>query len=217
MASHKHPAVASCLYLKTQVNAPQKIPYHRTNCRWGLETGVLVAYSRGVFFAVGCDWGIIISTRKPDARRCRRTRTIRTATSSSTTPRGGATPLPRRAQPLLLLFRSNPPTEWGGGPEASAAFLVAFHHLSATDGSTVSIYWRLATTRCHNDGTQRKYSEGKNVLYLLQSRPLLRFPLWRIARNMRCFTLQLSRTALGPASLRQSAQLLPPHSPWAKW
>jgi len=115
MASHKHPAVASCLYLKTQVNAPQKIPYHRTNCRWGLETGVLVAYSRGVFFAVGCDWGIIISTRKPDARRCRRTRTIRTATSSSTTPRGGATPLPRRAQPLLLLFRSNPPTEWGGG------------------------------------------------------------------------------------------------------
>ena len=29
-----------------------------------------------------------------------------------TTPRGGATPLPRRAQPLLLLFRSNP-TEGG--------------------------------------------------------------------------------------------------------
>ena len=27
----------------------------------------------------------------------------------STTPRGGVTPLPRRAQPLLLLFRSNPP------------------------------------------------------------------------------------------------------------
>jgi len=35
------------------------------------------------------------------------TRTIRTVTSSFTTPRGGATPLPRRAQPLLLLFRSN--------------------------------------------------------------------------------------------------------------
>jgi len=31
-----------------------------------------------------------------------------------TTPRGEATPLPRRAQPLLLLFRSNPPTEGGG-------------------------------------------------------------------------------------------------------
>jgi len=48
------------------------------------------------------------------ARRCRRTRTIRTATSFSTTPRGGATSPPRRAQPLLLLFRSNPPTDWGG-------------------------------------------------------------------------------------------------------
>ena len=36
----------------------------------------------------------------PTARRCRRTRAIRTATSFSTTPRGGATPLPRRAQPL---------------------------------------------------------------------------------------------------------------------
>ena len=34
---------------------------------------------------------------------------IRTATSSLTTPRGGATPLPRRAKPLFLLFRSNPP------------------------------------------------------------------------------------------------------------
>ena len=42
-------------------------------------------------------------------QRCRRTRTIRTATSFSTTPRGGTSPLPRRAQPLLLLFRSNPP------------------------------------------------------------------------------------------------------------
>jgi len=42
-----------------------------------------------------------------------RTRTIRTAISFSTTPRGGATPLPRRAQPLILLFRSNPPTEGG--------------------------------------------------------------------------------------------------------
>ena len=51
----------------------------------------------------------------PTARRCRRTRAIRTATSFSTTPRGGAAPLPRRAQPLLLLFRSNPPTEGGGG------------------------------------------------------------------------------------------------------
>ena len=29
-------------------------------------------------------------------------------------PREGATSLPRRAQPLLLLFRSNPPTEGGG-------------------------------------------------------------------------------------------------------
>ena len=40
--------------------------------------------------------------------RCRRTRTIRTATSSLAAPRGGATPLPRHAQPLLLLFISNP-------------------------------------------------------------------------------------------------------------
>ena len=31
-----------------------------------------------------------------------------------TTPRRGATPQLRRAQPLLLLFRSNPPTEGGG-------------------------------------------------------------------------------------------------------
>ena len=53
-------------------------------------------------------------TAAPTARRCRRTRAIRTATSSLTTPRGGATPLPRCAQPLLLLFRSNPPTEGGG-------------------------------------------------------------------------------------------------------
>ena len=44
----------------------------------------------------------------------RRRRTIRTATSSITTPRGGATSLPRRTQPLLLMFRSNPPTEGGG-------------------------------------------------------------------------------------------------------
>ena len=63
--------------------------------------------------------GISSSTaRRTAARtawRCRRTRTIRTATSSLTTPRGGATSLPMRAQPLLLLFRSNPPTEGGGG------------------------------------------------------------------------------------------------------
>jgi len=56
----------------------------------------------------------------PTARRCRRTRTIRTATSSLTTPRGGATPLPRRAQPLLLLFRSNPLTEGGGRHRATS-------------------------------------------------------------------------------------------------
>jgi len=36
------------------------------------------------------------------------------ASSSLTAPRGRATPLPRRAQPLLLLFRSNPPIEGGG-------------------------------------------------------------------------------------------------------
>ena len=47
-------------------------------------------------------------TAAPTARRCRRTRTIRPATSFSTTPRGGANPLPRRAQPPLLLFRSPP-------------------------------------------------------------------------------------------------------------
>ena len=41
-------------------------------------------------------------TAAPTARRCRRTRAIRTATSSITTPRGGATSPPRRAQPLLL-------------------------------------------------------------------------------------------------------------------
>ena len=44
-------------------------------------------------------------------------------TSSLTTPRGGATPLPRRAQPLLLLFRSNPPTE--GGEKQARAFIAA--------------------------------------------------------------------------------------------
>ena len=52
-----------------------------------------------------------IEKRKPNRRR---TRMIRTATSFSTTPRGGATPLPRRARPLLLLFRSNPPLRGGG-------------------------------------------------------------------------------------------------------
>ena len=53
-------------------------------------------------------------TAAQTTRRCRRTsRTIRTATFFSTTPRGGATPLPRRAQPLLLLFRSNPPLRGG--------------------------------------------------------------------------------------------------------
>ena len=56
------------------------------------------------------------------ARRCRRTRTIRTATSSLTTPRGGATPLPRRAQALLLLFRSNSPTEGGDKNRLPACF-----------------------------------------------------------------------------------------------
>ena len=52
-------------------------------------------------------------TAAPTARQCRRTRTIRTATSSLTTPRGGATPLPRRVQTLLLLLRSNPPLRGG--------------------------------------------------------------------------------------------------------
>jgi len=36
-------------------------------------------------------------TTAPTAQRYRRTRTIRTATSFSTTPRGGTTPLPRHA------------------------------------------------------------------------------------------------------------------------
>ena len=56
--------------------------------------------------------GLIIhgpAHRGATARRCRRTRAIRTSTSFLTTPRGVATPLPRHAQPLLLLFRSNPP------------------------------------------------------------------------------------------------------------
>jgi len=50
-------------------------------------------------------------------------RAIRTAASSSTTPRGwGATPLPRRAQPLLLLFRSNPnPLRGEGGVKSPCA------------------------------------------------------------------------------------------------
>jgi len=52
-------------------------------------------------------------TAAPTARRCRRVRAIRTATSSLTTPRGGTTPLPRCAQPQLLLFRSNPPLRGG--------------------------------------------------------------------------------------------------------
>ena len=52
-------------------------------------------------------------TAAPTARRCRRTRAIRTATSSLTIPRGGTTPLPRHAQQLLLLVRSTPPTEGG--------------------------------------------------------------------------------------------------------
>ena len=39
-----------------------------------------------------------------------------------TTPRGGATPLPRRAQPLLLLFRSNPnPLRGEGGVKSPCA------------------------------------------------------------------------------------------------
>ena len=43
-------------------------------------------------------------------------RTTRTATSSTTTPRGGSTSPPRRAQPLFLLFdrlRAGPPFSWG--------------------------------------------------------------------------------------------------------
>ena len=52
-------------------------------------------------------------TTAPTAQRCRRTRAFRTATSFLTTPRGGTTPLPRHAQPLLLLFRSNPPLRGG--------------------------------------------------------------------------------------------------------
>ena len=56
-------------------------------------------------------------TAAPTARRCRRTRTIRAATSSLTTPRGGATPLPKHAQPLLLLFRTSPLTEGGAKNE----------------------------------------------------------------------------------------------------
>jgi len=32
-----------------------------------------------------------------------------------TKQKGGANPLPRRAKPLLLLFRSNPPLRGGGG------------------------------------------------------------------------------------------------------
>ena len=48
------------------------------------------------------------------AWRCRRTRTTKTATSSTTTPRGGPTSPPRRAQPLFLLSRSNPPLRGGG-------------------------------------------------------------------------------------------------------
>ena len=45
----------------------------------------------------------------PTAQQCRRTRTTRTAVSFLTTPRRGTTSPPRRAQPLLPLFRSNPP------------------------------------------------------------------------------------------------------------
>ena len=52
-------------------------------------------------------------TTAPMAQRFRRTRTIRTATSFSATPRGGAALLPRHAQPLLLLFRSNLPLRGG--------------------------------------------------------------------------------------------------------
>ena len=51
---------------------------------------------------------------RPGAPR-RRTRTIRTAASSLITPRGGATPLPRHAQPLLLVLRPNPPPLRRGG------------------------------------------------------------------------------------------------------
>jgi len=65
--------------------------------------------------------GLLLSKKSSTARRtaartawrCRRTRTTKTATSSTTTPRGAPTSPPRRAQPLLLLSRSNPPTEGG--------------------------------------------------------------------------------------------------------
>ena len=50
-------------------------------------------------------------------------RTTRTATSSLTTPRRGATSPPRCAQPLLLLFRSTPHTEGGGGERRPLAIL----------------------------------------------------------------------------------------------
>ena len=44
-----------------------------------------------------------------------RTRTTRTTTYSFTTPRGVAISPPRRAWPLLLLFRSDPPPLGPGG------------------------------------------------------------------------------------------------------
>jgi len=37
--------------------------------------------------------------------------------------KGRATPLPRRAQPLLLLFRSNPPTEGGAGVKNKCTYV----------------------------------------------------------------------------------------------
>jgi len=65
-------------------------------------------------FRAGFKNGESERTTAPTAQRCRRTKTIRTATSFSTTPRGGTTPLPRHAQPLFVLFRSTPPNEGGG-------------------------------------------------------------------------------------------------------
>ena len=65
----------------------------------------------------------------------------------STNLRGGATPLPRRAQPLLLLFRSDPPTEGGGGNHlkasselasvASSFFFLGVASIGLTEGSRV--------------------------------------------------------------------------------
>ena len=123
VVENKKPKVKKTRFCSVLI-IPNKTPLFFTQCvtvacvsiasGWGRKTTAHTAHRGWACFLLNRARDLIIHAAASTARRWRRTRTIRTAISSLTTPRGGTTLLPRRAQPLLLLFRSNPPTEGGG-------------------------------------------------------------------------------------------------------